>query len=93
MKEHLKLLGLKVRDVVTGFEGTVDTIAFDLYGCVQAIVRGAQNKKSPAEAPEARWFDTKRLTVLSRTPVMAAPTFAVVPGGSEKPAQPERPLK
>jgi hypothetical protein len=34
----LKLLGTKVRDVVTGFVGIVTSVSFDLYGCVQAVV-------------------------------------------------------
>lgn len=93
MKEHLKLLGFKVRDAVTGFEGVLETVSFDLYGCVQAIVRPQQDKKKPQELGEGRWFDLKRLTATSKAPVMAAPTFADVPGGTEKPALPSQPMR
>ena len=36
---HLKLLGLKVKDRATKFEGIVQSICFDLFGCIQADVR------------------------------------------------------
>lgn len=97
MKQHLALLGHRVRDAVTGFEGVVESISFDLYGCVQAIVRPEQDKKKPGgEMQSSHWFDTKRLTVKSKTPVMAVPTFepaAAVPGGIEKPPYPSKPAK
>lgn len=94
MKEHLKLLGHQVRDIVTGFEGTATTIGFDLYGCVQAIVAPKHNPESKeSEGERSRWFDTKRLTVISDAPVMAVPTFDLVPGGSEKPSRSSNPIR
>lgn len=89
MHEHLRLLGFPVRDAVTGFEGVVESIAFDLYGCVQAVVKGGLDEKGLPQ--DGRWFDTKRLTAVSATPVMTVPTFEVIPGGAEKPAQPQMP--
>lgn len=93
MNEHFKLLGFKVRDVITGFEGIVDSISFDLYGCVQAIVRAEQDKKKPNETPASYWFDLKRLRPISKTPVMAVPSFVDVPGGADKPAYPSKPAR
>jgi len=90
MQEHLKLLGFKVRDVVTGFEGVVGSIAFDLYGCVQAVVYAPKNEKG--ELPDGRYFDTKRLMTISDAPVMAAPTFVVVPGGEAHPVPQSPPV-
>lgn len=90
MKEHLSLLGLKVRDAVTGFKGIVTTIGFDLYGCVQAIVSPLAKKD---ESPDGRWFDTKRLIVEDQKPVMTVPTFESVPGGQSKPGFPRTPIK
>ncbi len=89
MKEHMKLLGRKVRDRVTSFEGVVTSIGFDLYGCVQAVVTPFA-EKAKTKVEESRWFDTKRLEVLSRTPVMDVPTFEQstpesVAGGFDKP--------
>lgn len=90
MHDYLQLLGFKVRDVVTGFEGVVESVSFDLYGCVQAVVRGPVTEKG--DVLDGRWFDMKRLKQISQTPVMMVPRFAAIPagsetGGSEKPAR------
>jgi hypothetical protein len=92
MKEHFKLLGHKVRDVVTGFTGMVTTISFDLYGCVQAVVTPEIEKKT-GKRGESEWFDTKRLAILSKSPVMPIPSFDAVPGGDKKPAFPRDPIR
>lgn len=85
--DHLKMLGHKVEDLVTGFTGHVSSIGFDLYGCVQAVVTPAQAKDG--KTPDSQWFDTKRLKVLSKHPVIAPPLFTMptadVPGGFDKP--------
>lgn len=86
MQHHLKLLGFRVRDVVTGFAGVVTSISFDLYGCVQAIVTPDVGKDG--KQPDAAWFDTKRLVMTGKRSVMKLPTFEVVPGGSVKPMPP-----
>lgn len=91
MNEHLKLLGFRVLDVVTGAEGVVESICFDLYGCVQAIVRPKVDEKGILQ--EGRWFDMKRLKAVSDAPVMPVPTFESVPGGCEKPAYPSHPAR
>lgn len=91
MEKHLELLGFKVRDVVTGLEGVVESISFDLYGCVQAIVRPGLDEKGMPH--DGRWFDTKRLVAVAGEPVMKVPTFDVVPGGSEKPAFRSNPIR
>lgn len=39
IKKHLDLLGYKVKDKVSDYEGVVISMSFDLYGCVQADVR------------------------------------------------------
>lgn len=70
---HLNLLGLKVMDRVTGFKGVVQTVAFDLYGCIQAVVAPEANKDDKLE--DSHWFDVKRLKVLDKTPVMDIPDF------------------
>jgi hypothetical protein len=70
--EHMKKLGLKVKDKVTGFEGVVTSISFDLYGCIQVVVT------PPAEAgkqEDSRWYDVTRLTILSDKPVMDLPNY------------------
>jgi hypothetical protein len=86
MLEYLKLLGLKVRDVVSGFSGVVTSITFDLYGCVQALVSPTEVDKDGKQR-EREWFDCKRLIVTDKTPIMQQPTFAAVPGGQDLPNQ------
>jgi hypothetical protein len=84
MPKDLKLLGKKVRDKVTGFEGIVSSVGFDLYGCVQAVVTPVMAEKGKLEP--GQWFDTKRLFVLDDSPVMTVPTFEKdkVIGGFQK---------
>jgi hypothetical protein len=91
VKEHFELLGRKAKDVVTGFEGVVTSISFDLYGCVQAVVSPGLNEKQ--EPGDGRWFDTKRLVPLSAEPVMTVPSFEVVPGGQALPTYPSNPTR
>ncbi len=88
MKEAMNLLGLKARDLVTGFEGVVTTVAFDLYGCIQAVVTPPVKD---GKREDGQWFDTKRLEITDATPVMLVSNFnfANVPGGAEK-SLPER---
>lgn len=80
---HLALLGLKVKDKVTGNKGVVTSICFDLYGCIQAIVSDSKG--------EGKWYDVSRLEVKSGKPVMDLPDFEAgyiadgKKGGADKP--------
>ena len=49
VKSNLNYLGLKAKDKVTGFEGVVTAICFDLYGCVQAIITPPSGEKGKQE--------------------------------------------
>lgn len=79
MKEHLKLLGHKVRDKVTRQEGVVTAISFDLYGRVQALVEPGTD--ATGRPLEQFWFDVNRLAPISGPAVMEQPDFEVVRGG------------
>lgn len=90
VQAHFQLLGLKVRDRVTGFSGVVSSLAFDLYGCIQAIIHpGIQ---ADGKMGDQCWFDINRLEVLSNEPVMQRPNFEFGEvakgnkGAAEKPA-------
>lgn len=93
LKKHVDMLGLKVRDKVTGFEGVVGTVGFDLYGCVQVILQPPVTKDG--DLKDSRWFDVHRLEVLSPERVMAVPSFLSLAtaegehlkGPTEKPAR------
>lgn len=90
VEKHLKLLGIVVEDKVTGFKGTVTSIAFDLFGCIQAIVTPFAGKEGKVE--DSRWFDVQRLIIKKKNPVMDMPDFGSVKiaegkkGPIEKPA-------
>ena len=71
--KHINMLGLKVKDAVTGFNGVVTTVSFELYGCVQAVVTPPAN--SDGEVKAGRWFDVTRLKIIDSKPVMALPNF------------------
>jgi len=73
VEKHLSLLGLRVEDKVTKAVGVVDSISFDLYGCVQAGLNPGMDKDN--KQLECRWYDVSRLTVLDETPVMSQPNY------------------
>ena len=73
-EKHLEMLGLKVQDHVTGFNGVVTSMSFDLYGCVQAVVTPPVDKSG--ETKNGQWFDVTRLKVLKNKPVMDRPNFS-----------------
>ena len=86
--QAIRMVGLRVKDKVTGFEGVVASICFDLYGCVQAIVAPQVDKDGKRR--ESEWFDIKRLEPGER--VMPVPNFEGTKFGNENgPA--ERPIK
>ena len=74
IKKHLDLLGLKVKDRVSDFEGVVISISFDLYGCVQADVRPFTTDKDGL-VKQGMWFDISRLKPVSKKPLMDPPNF------------------
>ena len=87
IKETLDLLGKRATDVVTGFEGVITSISFDLYGCVMVIISpqaGENGKMEPS-----KWFDKNRIRIKHACdPVMTRPDFEKQepPGPEEKPA-------
>ena len=91
MNHHFRLLGCKARDRITGFTGTVASVCFDLYGCVQALVTPAADKDG--KLSDGQWFDVKRLELLNTVPVMAVPTFIKEDGPERKPPFPSNPTK
>lgn len=67
VEKHLELLGFNVKDKITGFEGVVSSISFDVYGCIQATVTPMSKD---GECPESVWIDVIRLDPTSEKPVM-----------------------
>jgi len=82
-QELMELLGMKVVDKVTEFKGVVTSISFDLYGCIQVLVSPGTDEQGKYR--DSRWFDTQRLRVTSKKPVMERPNFEGEKGPVEKP--------
>jgi len=73
VKKHLELLGLRAEDKVTGLKGVIDCISFDLYGCIQAVLR--PSAKEDGELLKGTWMDVSRLRVTGKKPVMNLPDY------------------
>jgi hypothetical protein len=92
LKQHVDILGLRVKDKVTGFAGVASSVSFDLYGCVQVVVT------PPAKADESKgghYFDIQRLEVTDTTRVMPVPSFAnlATPEGVHQHGPAEKPAR
>lgn len=87
IEQHLSLLGYEVKDKVSNYRGVVISVAYDLYGCIQADVR-------PKELSEegyphgGYWVDVARLMRVSKQPLMEQPDFGciVIAEGKKGPA-------
>jgi len=69
--KYLNLLGLKVRDKVTNFEGIVTSVSYDLYGCIQTVVTPQIKDEQKESESKSRWFDAQRLKIIDNNPVMS----------------------
>jgi hypothetical protein len=87
VQDHLMLLGMPCKDRVTGMLGTITSISFDLYGCVQAIVHPGLDEKG--ELKDTLWFDVARLEITGGKPVMDRPNFeyGYIAEGKKGPAE------
>ncbi len=81
--EAIEWLGFPVRDRVTGFQGVVSSISFDLYGCVQFAVTPPVNDKG--ESPDGRWFDIARVEKTGARVMTPPSRFLRDYGPAEKP--------
>ena len=70
--EHIEILGLEVKDKVTGFKGVATSISFDLYGCIQVVVNPGMDKDG--KLGDQHWFDKNRL-VLDGYRIMPVPDY------------------
>lgn len=77
INKHLDMLGMRVMDRVTGMEGVVTSVGFDLYGCIQAIVHPGLDKEGKAK--DSLWFDVGRLEQTNDVPVMPRPAYEWTP--------------
>jgi hypothetical protein len=66
-----ELLGMTVKDKVTGLEGIVTSVSIDLYGCRQVIVH--PGLKEDGTLHDTQWYDVNRLDVIDDVRVMKCP--------------------
>ena len=77
VRKHLELLGKTGKDKVTEYSGIIESICFDLYGCIQVVVN--PGKGSDGKLIDSRWFDISRIQIIDNTPVMTVPNFEYGP--------------
>ena len=74
IKETVDLLGRHATDVLTGLNGVIVSVSFDVSGCVQAWI--APPAKDGAEPRDGKWFDVQRLNVdMTGNPMISVPDF------------------
>jgi len=84
--KHLTMLGHRGKDIVTGFKGTITSLSFDLYGCIQVCLTPKMDKDG--EAKLSKWCDRNRVKIYGKI-VMPMPDFnaGYVAEGGKGPAE------
>jgi hypothetical protein len=92
LSKHVGLLGMRARDKVTGVEGIVESVCFDLYGCVQVALRPTAKD---GEIKSGHWLDIQRLVLVDHSRVMPLPSFAnlATPEGVHTHGPAEKPVR
>ncbi|MCP4101722.1 MAG: hypothetical protein GY750_09900 [Lentisphaerae bacterium] len=72
-KRHIELLGYKAKDKITGFKGVIDSVCFDLYGCVQLSLKPGIDKDGKMRT--SFWFDVTRLKINTDKRIVDLPDF------------------
>lgn len=90
-RRHIELLGYRGKDKITGFAGVVDSVCFDLYGCVQISLKPPM--RDNGEIPDSYWFDVTRIEIFSKERVVNLPNFyeGYVAEGKKGPADKPKP--
>lgn len=73
IEKHIGFLGFRAKDKVTGFIGVIDSVCFDLYGCIQVSLKPPMNEKG--EIPTGYWVDINRVKILSKKQIVTPPNF------------------
>jgi len=72
-KTHIELLGFKAKDKITGFEGTIDSVCFDLYGCIQVSLKPPMD--NDGKIPDGYWVDVTRIKITNKNRIVELPNF------------------
>ena len=71
LKETVNYLGLRGKDKITGLEGVITSVCFDLYGCAQVALHPGLGKDG--KIMDTNWFDVIRVEVNEGDRVLAVP--------------------
>lgn len=86
VKSCLEMLGMPVREKITGVKGVVASVCFDLYGCTQVLLNPGVG--SDGKLLESYWFDISRIEVFPQGKrVMPLPDFCLEKGPETKPTK------
>ena len=72
-RKHIELLGFSAEDKITGFKGVIDSVCFDLYGCIQISLKPKMDKEGKIET--GYWFDVSRLKIDIKKRIVDLPDF------------------
>lgn len=72
-KKHIELLGYDAEDKITGFKGVIESVCFDLYGCIQVCLKPKLDKEG--KIPDSYWFDVTRIKIKGTKCIVAMPSF------------------
>ena len=73
--KSIEMLGKKGKDKITGSEGIITSVSFDLYGCVTVIINPSKIDKDGKEVPSIGWIDINRVDIIKDNYVMPHPNF------------------
>ena len=68
-----EIFACKAKHKVSGFEGIITGMSFDLYGCIQVSV--SPQVDETGKRSDGFWFDLNSIEILDKTPVMKVPDF------------------
>ena len=70
INKHLNLLGFRAQDKVTGFNGVIASVSFDLFGHVRCLLIPHIHEK---KLVPLSWFGVDRLEITSKEPIIESP--------------------
>lgn len=85
LKGHLEKLGFEAEDKITGFKGVVDSVSFDLYGCIQYALRPPMDKEG--KLPNGAWFDSNRIKIKGKKRIIEPLLIEALDETPSKPAK------
>ena len=69
MDKIFNKLGFKGVDRISGYRGVIESVSFDIYGCVQYLLRREVKDNDP-NTDVAAWYDEKRIRVTGKQRVI-----------------------